>query len=232
EFIDRFWGDSTPTRPVKVGEGELEKAQDLWATETGQVWTSLGGTTVFDINRQRAGEWLLGMHRRVEAQDIRRFLDRHSTVLPIGARITGSANRGEQAIEKIVIESEPGILTPGLAFLPKGRGRHPAVLFLDDRGKAAEAGPGGELEQLAARGCLALAIDVRGVGETAPQEEKRGDAGARGRPDPDRIYRDFFFNPSVNLARGAMNLGRPLLGMRVHDALAALHYLATRLDVD
>src|SRR5712692_6230349 len=209
EFIDRFWGDSSPKRPVKIGEGEIEQAKDLWATETGQVWTSLGGTTVFDINRQRAGEWLLGMHRRVDAQDIRRSLDLHSTVRPIGARVTGSLERGEHTIEKIIIESEAGILVPALAFLPKGNGRHGAVLFLDDRGKAVEAQPGGELEQLAARGYVALAIDVRGVGETAPQAEK---------PEPptrdsDRLYRNFFFNPSVNLARGAMNLGKPLLGM-------------------
>jgi hypothetical protein len=106
--------------------------------------------------------------------------------------------------------------------------RRAAVLFLDDRGKAVEARPGGELDQLAERGYLAMAIDVRGIGETAPESPT---APAKPRPH-ERLYRDFFFNPGANLARAAMNLGRPLLSMRVQDALAALEYLAGRPDVD
>jgi len=130
-------------------------------------------------------------------------------------------------IEKLILESEAGVLVPALVFAPKGSGKRPAVLFLDDRGKEAEGRPGGQLDQLAERGFLTLAIDVRGVGETAPEEAPK----AAVRPH-ERLYRDFLFNPPANLARGAMNLGRPLLSMRVQDALAALHYLASRPDVD
>jgi cephalosporin-C deacetylase-like acetyl esterase len=235
EFIDRFWageedgaGHGEPrTRPVRVGEGSLEKPENLWATVTGQVWTSLGGTTVFDINRQRAGEWLLASRHSVDPGEIRQLFDIPATVFPLRTRAAGSIKLGERDVEKIILETEPGIYVPALAFLPKRGGRRPAVLVIDDRGKAAAAGAGGELEQLAKRGYLALAIDVRGVGETAPEPP-----AAAGDRTPERIYRDFFFNPEANLARGAMNLGRPLLGMRVQDALAAMQYLASRPDVD
>ncbi|MBI3693356.1 MAG: acetylxylan esterase [Acidobacteria bacterium] len=227
DFIDRFWDPHHDhTRPARVGEGTLEKPETLRATDTGQVWTSLGGATVFDINRQRAGEWLLASRGRVEPAEIRQFFDIPSYVSAMSVRRAGSLARDGYAIEKLVLESEPGVYVPALAFVPKGEGRRPAVLFLDDRGKAAQAGPGGELEQLAQRGYVALAVDVRGCGETSP-----GEPLAPNRTH-DRMYRDFTLNPSTSLARGAMNLGRPLLGMRVHDALAAVQYLASRPDVD
>ncbi len=229
-FIDRFWGGEGATRPVTVGEGNLEKPPDLWATETGQVWSSLGGTTVFDINRQRAGEFILQNSRgRVDTAAIGRFLDLPSTVFPIGVRPAGSLKRGEVTIEKLVVETEPGIQAPALVFVPAASGRRPAVLFVDDRGKGAEAAPGGELDQLAERGYLVMAIDVRGIGETAPAPSPPAKPVPR---TQERMYRDFFFNPETNLARGAMNLGRSLLAMRVHDTLAALQVLCSRPDVD
>jgi cephalosporin-C deacetylase-like acetyl esterase len=229
QFIDRFWGDvkGESIRTVKVGEGTLEKPEALWATETGQVITSLGGTTVFDINRQRAGEWLLGARTRVEPGEIRQFVGVPLTVFPYNVRAAGVVERDGYQVEKFALESEPGVSVPGLVFKPKREGKRPAVLFLDDRGKAAEAGAGGELEQLAGRGFVALAIDVRGVGETAPE----GVAYPANRT-PERMRRDFFFNPAANLARGAMNLGRSLLAMRVQDALAAMQYLAMRPGVN
>jgi len=228
DFIDRYWGSATATRPVQVGVGALEKPQDLWATETGQVWTSLGGATIFDINRQRAGPWVLNNTRaRLTTDDIRRFLDLPANVFPLGTRPAGAFRRGDRPVEKLILETEPGILVPALVFSPGGEARRPAVLFLDDRGKAAEAGPGGQIDQLVDRGFLVMTIDVRGLGETAPL----GPAPAANRPH-ERLYRDFTFNPAANLARAAMNLGRPLLAMRVQDALAALHSLASRPDVD
>jgi cephalosporin-C deacetylase-like acetyl esterase len=228
EFIDRHWANATPVRPAAVGDGKLEKPQDLWVTETGQVWTSLGGTTVFDINRQRAGAWILNHSRmKIQPEGVRQFLDLPATVLPLKVEPAGSVQREGRTIEKVIIESEPGILVPGLVFRPKESGRRPAVLYLDDRGKAEEAHPGGRLDELADRGFVVLAVDVRGTGETAPEDPARSPQRTH-----DRMYRDFFFNPPANLARGAMNLGRPLLSMRVQDALAALSYLASRPDVD
>lgn len=236
EFIARHWarGEAASAR---VGEGELEKPADLWATETGQVWTSLGGTTVFDINRQRAGEWLLARQRSASAEEIRRFFDLPSHVFAAGTREGAVVERGGYKIEKVIIESEPGMDVPGLVF-QKSEGktrkqeRRPAVLFLDDRGKAGAAAPGGDLEQLAQRGYMVLAIDVRGIGETAPESPSDANAGRRTNPSSDRLYRDFLLGPSASLARGAMNLGHPLLAMRVYDALTAIHYLVSRPDVD
>lgn len=229
EFIDRYWGSATATHPANVGEGSLEKPQDLWATETGQVSTALGGTTIFDINRQRAGVWVLNNTKaKIRAEEVRQFLDLPATILPLGVEAAGSVERGGRRIEKVILQTEAGIRAPGLVFLPKQVGKRPAVLYLDDRGKSEEAGPGGVLEELAGRGFVALAVDLRGVGETAPEDP----AGRPAQRPHERVYRDFFFNPQANLARAAMNLGRPLLSMRVQDALVALGYLASRPDVD
>jgi cephalosporin-C deacetylase-like acetyl esterase len=226
QFIDHYWGTATPVRPVPVGEDKLEKPQDLWATETGQVWSSLGGTTIFDINRQRAARWVLNSTGvKILPEDVRQFLDLPRTVLPLKVEAAGTLERNGGKIEKVILTSEPGILIPGLVFRPSQPGKRPAVLYLDDQGKTAELG---RLEELAGKGFVTLAVDVRGAGETAPEEP-----AATPRPrTQERMYRDFFLNPSASLARGALNLGRPLLSMRVQDALVALAYLAARPDVE
>jgi pimeloyl-ACP methyl ester carboxylesterase len=86
------------------------------------------------------------------------------------------------------------------------------VLYLQDRGKTVDAGPGGALEKLVKSGHRVLALDLRGLGETAPGTP------ASGRPN--------HLGVDVKEAFLALHLDRPLLGQRVGDLLAVVEALA------
>ena len=91
----------------------------------------------------------------------------------------------------------------------------PAVIYADGRGKAADLQPGGPIEKLVADGRIVLAIDLRGYGETADKEK-----GGR------------YYNDGFRTAMVAMHVGRPLLGQRVEDLLAALRAISEHEAVD
>ncbi len=104
---------------------------------------------------------------------------------------------------------------PALLFVPKNRkGKAPAVLYIDGRGKSRDARPGGRVEKIAAQGNVVLTIDVRGCGETAAHKPSR------------------YWHPEYSIAYLALHLGRCLLGQRVEDAREGLEALAARPEVD
>jgi hypothetical protein len=85
------------------------------------------------------------------------------------------------------------------------------------RGKAADAGAGGDVEQLVRAGHIVLSIDVRGMGET----RQSGDA--------DDFFRYFGVYES---AMTALLTGNPLVGMRALDIQRGVDLLSSRSDVD
>jgi pimeloyl-ACP methyl ester carboxylesterase len=118
--------------------------------------------------------------------------------------------RNGYAIRKLVFETEPGILVPALLFEPNQKPAKPLplVLYVHGEGKAADAGPDGPLEQLVRAGQSVLALDLRGVGETAPA------TAAANRPN--------YFGVDNKEAFLSLHLNRPLLGQRVQDVLLVL----------
>jgi cephalosporin-C deacetylase-like acetyl esterase len=122
-------------------------------------------------------------------------------------------------IEYWVIESEPGVLVPALLCLPReasATNRRPAVLVVDEEGKAA-AFARGLIERLLASGSVVLAIDYRGAGETANTVPSIGYGPG---------------TPDYNLSNYALLVGRPLMGMRAFDIHCAIDLLAARREVD
>jgi hypothetical protein len=146
---------------------------------------------------------------------IRRLIGASEERLKPVVRTAGVIARDGYRIEKLVIEGEDGFPLPSLLFVPDGElVKRPATIYADGRGKARDAGPGGELENRVRAGHIVLSIDVRGFGETA-----------------DRGSEKKFYNTEYRVANLAMHLGRPLLGQRVDDILAAADMLAGREDV-
>jgi hypothetical protein len=80
---------------------------------------------------------------------------------------------------------------------------------LHGQGKHVGAAPGGPIEQLVRNGSLVLAVDLRGVGETAA-----GPANALLGAD----WKEFYL---------AYLLGQSMVGLRTEDALAAARLLAS-----
>ncbi len=205
-------------------EGDLKFETDaaLQVTESGQVARDLKGVTVWDISLARARE--LAPRREAFRRDnpparcveeIRRLAGIRPPSGRPEVKSMGVVGRPGCRVEKLLIERQGEPAMPALLFAPKSAGgKSPAVIYLDGRGKAADAAPGGEIEKLVISGSVVLAADLRGFGETAPVKPQR------------------YWSEEYSMAYLAIHLGRPLLGQRVEDAFAALDALASRTEVD
>jgi cephalosporin-C deacetylase-like acetyl esterase len=188
--------------------------EELYATPTGQVATSLGGETVMSLNRKRAAQL-----RRPEKLSV--DLVRQAIGIPLASgtvivRPFGTIERAGYTIEKLVYESEAGISIPALLLAPEAGGRKAAVVFVNGRGKAAARR---EMEALAEGGLVVLSIDARGFGET---RSTSGD----GASDWSRRLGDY------ESAMTALLTGTTLVGMRALDVMRAVDLLSARPDVD
>jgi len=205
--------DTSPEAPV-----ELESPEQLQCTPTGQVATSFpNGIDAHSIIRRRVAAQR--PHRKAGADELRRAvaeLSRYEAPAAALPAVTGFGvvSRPRSRVEKLAIESEPGIQVPALLFLPPGEGRHPAVLIADAAGKSSAAGVS---EHLAEKGAVVLAVDLRGYGETRPKPE--GGSWSRAFGDYDS-------------AATAWLVGRTLPGMRARDLVCAVRYLVSRPEVD
>jgi cephalosporin-C deacetylase-like acetyl esterase len=205
--------DDAPTE----GEITVAKEPDLRCTRTGQVLEDFKGKSVFDLNAERESELAKGRAKDRSREELLKNVARLAGIrLPVAAaKMTeiGEVKHGDCRIRKLVFETEPGIKVPGLLF--EG-GRGPLVIYADGTGKSAAAAPGGPIEKLVKAGSRVLAIDLRGMGETAPGKP------ALGRPN--------YFGADFFEAYVALHLDRPLLGQRATDLLAVVATMAGESD--
>ncbi|HUT22912.1 MAG TPA: acetylxylan esterase, partial [Sumerlaeia bacterium] len=212
--------------PVVEPELNLQKEQDLWVTETGQVGSHWKGeVTVADLNLRRAKELAPERARfwkdngRAEClAEVKRLIGFRDERTTLSVETKGAIAREDCRVEKLLIQRAGQTPVPALLFLPKGKsGKLPAILYVDGRGKRVEAVPGGAASKLASQGRVVLSIDARGFGETTD--------------DPSEGHAKYW-NCEHRNAMIAMHIGRPLLGQRVEDVLDALEALVAREDVD
>ena len=196
------------------------KDDEALCSPKGQVMLLPGERSVFEINAD--SEAKLAVQRREfwrktpkaealravrEIIGARRLADlpepRHHSI--------GVTQQDGYRIEKIVLEPEPGIQLPALAFLPSQPDNN-AFLYLHDQGKQTDAAAGGPIEQLLSEGHIVLAVDLRGMGETMNHGRKwyGGTFGA--------ASGEFFL---------AYLLGKSLVGLWTEDALMCGRFLAS-----
>jgi cephalosporin-C deacetylase-like acetyl esterase len=210
----RRWLLKIDDAPVE-GSFALAKDADLQCTRTGQVLEDLKGKSVFHLNAEaeralaelrsrRAGDGML--------KDVKRLLGLNRPVPKAKSKEVGIVKRDGMNIRKLVFETEPGILVPGLLFEMVKGNRGPLVIYLHGGGKSVDSAKGGRIEQMVQAGQRVLALDLRGLGETAPG------TAPMGRPN--------LFGVDSTEAFLALHLNRPLLGQRVQDVLAVLGALA------
>ena len=212
-------------RWLKNGEGiaaepaiPSEDPANLLVTPTGQVADSLGGETVFTLNKKRAAD-LIPPHRPLDrarlVADIRELAAIQAQPGGPAPRVTSHRQfrRDGYNLEVVSLDVEPGIRLPGLILVPVNEGPKPAVLAVDSRSKDALAAPGGDLEDLARAGYVVFLLQPRGMPET---------------PQPARSS----FLGDSSLPIRAMVVGKNLVGMRVEDIFKSLDYLLTRPDID
>lgn len=211
-------------------EGLIAGFEELQATETGQVVTSLGGETVFTLNQKRARQLDKALPPLTNGSDAETFRaairERVQTVASVQIPTAeppvhryGKIERDGYHIQKFIYESEPGILIPSLLFIPDGSGRRPAIVYVHGQGKAFEAGAGREIEKFTKAGYVVLAVDLRGMGETYSLQDDNGS-------DFPRYFGQWDSTMTPLL------MGESLVGMRAYDILQGLNVLAAMPEVD
>ena len=126
------------------------------------------------------------------------------------ARRVGKIERPGYTIEKIMLDSEPGIWLPALYFQP-AKATAPRILYVHGNGKATDAKPGGPIEKLVLQGHPVLAPDIRSCGEIGPQPAKEWGGS---------FYEIFM----------AYKLGKSFVGMRAEDILVCARFLSEAED--
>ena len=184
--------DDAPVDP----EFPAEKDAELQCTKSGQVLSEFGGKSAFDLNRERERELVAG-RRKLPKEDLLREVRRLIALEPAPACQESPVRRANATVSLVRLQREAGIVLPALRIEPAG-GVSRERLYATDRGMARDAG------DVSMPGTRVLAVDLRGMGETAPA----------GRKDPP-------FGAEWQEAWLGFHLNRPLLGQRVGDLLAA-----------
>jgi len=205
---------------------ELLTPEELKVTETGQVSTSLGGETVFTINKSETEELL---------QKLENTRDNLSTHLPAVQKsakelsgyihpdkapesiFTGKYQRNGYSVEKYILHGEGEYVIPILLMVPDKDEKHPAIIYIHPEGKSAQASEGEEIEQLVNKGFAVLAPDLIWTGETGPGSFK-GDA--------------YIGNVSFNVWFESILIARSIVGIQAGDIVRCLKYLESRQDID
>jgi len=150
--------------------------EEMQVTSTGQGSTSLGGETVFSLNRKEAEKQVN------ELQVSRSDLSKHLLEVINSAKklsgykepsvinepvFTGRIHREGYVIEKYFVKGEGDYVIPYLLMVPDKPNKK-ALIYLHPSGKSTEASVGGEMEWFVRNGFMVLAPDMIGVGEVGP----------------------------------------------------------------
>ena len=201
--------------PVMAEKLAVRPTRDLLCTKTGQVMTSLPGErSVFDLNddlqdalsAKRKRVWQEASADEMRAK-IRELLSISTDLKPPKLQDVGRVERSEYHIDKIVLRTESNVPISGLTLHPPAPSDD-AYLYLHDGGKTGDIQKNGPIEELIEAGHVVITVDLRGQGETASQKN-----------------RDSLLTDWKTFYLGYL-LGKPLLGLRVEDALAAADFVA------
>jgi hypothetical protein len=186
--------------------------RELQKTTTGQLSTSLGGETVFSLNRKEAEELVnrlqdsrakspAGLSGIVNSAKMHSgFVEPVKVNDPVFA---GRFQRENYVVEKYFVKGEGNYVIPYLLMIPdKPNGK--ALIYLHPSGKSAEASEGGEIEWFAKNGFTVLAPDLIGTGEMGPGAFT-GDAVIGG--------------ISYNMWYTSIIIGRSIAGIRAGDVI-------------
>ena len=198
--------------------------EEVRVTATGQVSTSLGGETVFSLNRKETEKRINEL--QVSRGDMTKHLPKvlnsakklsgYQEPSLINAPVfTGRIQKEGYVIEKYFVKGEGDYVIPYLLMKPvKPNGK--ALIYLHPSGKSAEASEGREIEWFVRNGLTVLAPDIIGVGEMGPGIYK-GDAYIEG--------------SSHNLWYASILIGRSIVGIRAGDVVRLARLLNKNGDI-
>lgn len=209
----------------KDQEVEILSPGEIQVTKTGQVATSLGGETVFSLNRRetanRMKEWQasgddLTSHLSGVLNSAKKLSGYQEPSVVHDPVFTGRIQRDGYVVEKYFVKGEGDYVIPYLLMKPD-KPNHKALIYLHPSGKLAEASAGGEMEWFVRNGFTVLAPDMIGVGEMGPGDFQ-GDAYIDGN--------------SYNTWYASMLIGRSIVGIRAGDVVRLTGMLEKNTGTD
>lgn len=186
--------------------------EELQKTPTGQLSTSLGGETLFSLNRKEAEELINRLKKsRVNSPDslpgtVNSAKRLSGFTMPAEVEdpvFTGRFQRKNYVVEKYFVRGEGNYPVPYLLMIPD-RPNNKALIYLHPSGKSAEAPEDGEIEWFVKNGFTVLAPDLIGMGEMGPGTFQ-GDAVIGG--------------ISYNMWFTSIIIGRSIVGIRAGDVI-------------
>lgn len=205
-------------------EVEIFAEKELWATETGQLATSLKGETVYSLNK------VVVEKQVAELQSSRNNSEAHiSGVANSAAALSGfeyPKNFGDPVfsgryvkekyiLEKYLIPGSGDYMLPAALFRPLENRKKEVILFLDALGMEHAANENELLHSLLEQGSSVLLFDVPGIGSMGPGYLK-GDA--------------YIDNTSFNQWFAGILTNKSIVGMRVQDIIRLAHFAGTDIE--
>ena len=193
---------------VKEPAMVFEHEEDLNATRTGQVATSLGGETASTDNMRRFRDRVPPRPDKPDTARIREHVMRltryKAATAPLNARRGARVDRDGYHIEMVTYDSDAGLTVPAALVTPAQPRAGRVALFVDSRGKSATLAADGDVAQLARLGYTVLAVDPAGIGETTFRRHAAAPFSA------------------TQLTFLGLMVGRPLVGIRMNDILRGI----------
>ena len=230
--------------PLEEFAYDTSAPSELYCTTDGSLRYSRKGQNIFDVvsKRQSAlqpprsapeSRAQCVVWQRETRERLSSLLRYQSQTHPLGVHHLVTVPREGYQVEKIEFLSEPGIYIPGWVFVPARRKEMlPTVLYFSEDGMQSDGmefegaeGSGiqhGVLDELARKGYLVVAADVRGIGETRPSSNSS------------LSYESFgqLFNFDTAMSYAAWSMNQSLLGMRVLDVVRSVDYVMEREGAD
>jgi dienelactone hydrolase len=206
-----------PGNPVP-GDIMLLKPDELNVTSTGQLATSLGGETVFSLNKKEAQKLIDKIQAsrtktephlqgvQIKAKKLSGYSAAKSEGKPV---YRGRYQRDGYSVEMYALPGDGNYIIPLLVFIPKTGNKFPGVIYINPKGKTTDASPGGRIEQLVKKGYLVAAPDLLGVGEVAPDKS--------------------FYSSNYHIS--ALT-GQSIVGIQAADIIKVVNFLKGRTEVD
>ncbi len=202
-------------------EVEIFEEKELWATETGQIITSLGGETIYSINKKVVENQIKLLKSKRDKEDI----DTHATVVAKEAKrlsgftypnnfgvavFSGRYANKEYLLEKYLIPGSGDYMLPAAIFIPVENSKNEVVLFLNEQGMNHAAKKDSLLIQaMIKQGYSVLLFDVPGIGSLGPGYLK-GDA--------------YIDNTSFNQWFAGILTNKSIVGMRAQDIIRIANF--------
>ncbi len=204
-------------------EVEVLKEEELWATETGQLATSLKGETLFSLNKKVVRNQVAKMKHSRSSED---FNEHKANVIKAAKEYSGftypeSINKAifsgryvemDYMLEKYLIPGSGDYMLPAALYLPPNRQKSELILILDEKGMDHAANKDSLVHSIIQQGYAVLLFDVPGIGSLGPGYLK-GDA--------------YIDNTSYNQWFAGILTNQSIVGIRAEDIQRMVQFAKT-----